>query len=69
MNEPDDDAPVNRDNLLGDYAMAHIAHIIRTYYLALTAEGFTITEAIALAAAYQGSLIATAASMPTQAPG
>lgn len=56
------------DNLLGDLAMASIAHTIRTYYLALRAEGFTVQEAIAIAAAYQGSLLTTAASMPRIEP-
>lgn len=52
------------DNLTSDLAMASIAHTIRTYYLALRAEGFTVQEAIQIAAAYQGSLLTTAASMP-----
>jgi hypothetical protein len=52
------------DNLAADYAMAHIAHTIRTYYLALKAEGFTTIEAIAIASNYQAALLGTAASMP-----
>lgn len=52
------------DNLNSDLAMSSIAHSIRTYYLALAAEGFTTAEALGLAAAYQNSLLLTAAAMP-----
>jgi transketolase N-terminal domain/subunit len=54
----------NNDNLDSDLAMSSIAHTIRTYYMALMAEGFHPAEAIGLAAAYQTALLSTAAAMP-----